>query len=143
MSTATQFTDRQLDTLARVLEVILPSDSGAGAREADAILYVRSRIDAAPLALRAEVAVALDDGEENPDGLVARLAADRSHPDWMLFLQLRTWAWEGFLCDPSYGGNRGRAGWRRFGVPGPAQPRGYHPTELALNSTVSEHGVSP
>ena len=125
--------DRQLATLARVLEVILPSDSGAGARETDAIAYVRTRVTKVSEAVRRELRAALDEGADDPASLVARLSADRTQPQWLIFQQLRTWAWEGMLCDPVHGGNRGELGWRRFGVPGPAQPRGYRPAELALD----------
>ena len=36
------------------------------------------------------------------------------------------------LCDPSHGGNRDRLGWKRFGIAGPPQPRGFTPAELGV-----------
>lgn len=58
-------------------------------------------------------------------------SADRSDPQWQLFRRVRSWAWEGFLCEPRHGGNRGQAGWTRFGIAGPPQPRGFTAEDLA------------
>ncbi len=119
-------TAAQRATLSKVLEEILPSDSGAGAREADAAEYVVRRLRGPDSRWLPELRAALDDAAADEAGYVARLAAAN---DSAMFARLRTWAWEGYLCDPAYGGNRDRVGWRRFGFPGDPKERGYRPSE--------------
>jgi gluconate 2-dehydrogenase gamma chain len=125
--------ERELAALAGALSVVLPSSSGDGAREADAIEYVRRRLDREDPELLAALRLRLRTDGADPAALVANLAdVPSGSPDDRLFRRIRAWAWEGFLCDPSHGGNRDRVGWRRFGVAGPPQPRGFTPEELAI-----------
>lgn len=115
--------DREGPALDAVLAAILPSDSGAGAVEAEAGRYVRARLagpDAGwlpPLRrwLTADVIGAgrgLD--RTRVDAAVASLAAEAAGPWPGLFEQIRLWAWSGYLCDPARGGNAGTVGWQRF-----------------------------
>jgi hypothetical protein len=112
-------------TLDAVLAVLLPSTSGPGAVEAGAIEYVLRRIAAETPVARQQLCRWLDEAAADPAEAVARLALSESDDDAALFARLRAWAWEGFLGDPSYGGNRGQIGWRRFGHPGPPKAGGY------------------
>jgi len=107
--------------LAALLEVVLPSTSGPGAREAHAVDYVARRLAGRDdeWLVRVRAAVVAAAGDE--DGFVARAAADDG-PDRELFRRLRSWAWEGFLCDPTRGGNDRGVGWHRFGADG--HPKG-------------------
>ncbi len=118
-------------TLERLLDVILPSTSGAGARTAGSIDYVTARLDREDPALLAALAPHLD-GTRDPAAVVAALAADPASPDYQLFRRVRAWAWEGFLCEPQHGGNRDGVGWARFGANGTPQPRGYSVAELRV-----------
>ena len=110
--------------LDAVLAVILPSDSGAGAAEADAGRYVRARL-AGPDGhwldpLRRWLPEPARAGEA-----VAALADEAAGPGPGLFEQLRLWAWSGYLCDPAHGGNAAGVGWERFDwtpPPGRAAP---------------------
>jgi hypothetical protein len=49
------------------------------------------------------------------DAVAELAAAGSGDPEGELFMRLRSWAWEGYLCDPMRGGNRDGAGWARFG----------------------------
>jgi hypothetical protein len=126
-------TPDELDMLDQLLACVLPSTSGPGATEARAIDYVAARLSTETT----EALVALREGLRHAEaaGLDAEetlhaWSADRSSPQWQLFRRVRSWAWEGFLCEPRHGGNRGQVGWTRFGVVGPPQPRGFAPEEL-------------
>lgn len=126
-------TPHEFDMLERLLACVLPSSSGAGADEARAIDYVRARIATE----NPEFVAALRDGLGraeaaglDADGTLRAWSADRTVPQWQLFRRVRSWAWEGFLCEPRHGGNRGGVGWTRFGITGPPQPRGFTLEEL-------------
>ena len=112
--TAPELTPEQRRTLAAILEVILPSESGAGATDTGAVDYVAGRLRGperdATAGLYAVLARVDDAG-----AFVAALAASDDPAAVALFRRLRAWAWEGMLCDPSYGGNRDGRGWARFG----------------------------
>jgi hypothetical protein len=124
-------TAAEIDALERLLDVILPSTSGAGARTAGSIDYVVARLDREdPVLLAALQPHLLVDAD--PQAVVAALAADPTSFDFQVFRRVRAWAWEGFLCEPRHGGNRDGVGWRRFGANGSPQPRGYTPDELAV-----------
>ncbi len=121
MVTRRDLDDRESTTLDAVLAVLLPSTSGAGATEAGAGDYVRSRL-AGPDGqwlekLRPWLRAAAGREQEAVAGWAD---AARDDPAGEVFEQLRSWAWEGFLCDPARGGNRDQVGWRRFGWAPPA-----------------------
>jgi hypothetical protein len=123
--------ERELAELADVLSVILPSTSGAGAREADATEYVRRRLHREDPELVIALRLKLQTQGGDPAALVAGLVeGPLGSLDDRLFRRLRASAWEGFLCDPVHGGNRDRVGWARFGISGPPQPGGFTPAEL-------------
>ena len=102
-------------TLDAVLAVVLPSTSGPGATEAGAGDYVRSRLagrDGQWLEkLRPWLRAAA--GREH-EAVAAWADAPSDDPAGEVFERLRSWAWEGFLCDPARGGNQDQVGWRRF-----------------------------
>lgn len=126
-------TPHELDILDQLLACVLPSTSGPGATEARAIDYVAARLSTETpdtlVALREGIGDAEAAGLDAEETLHA-WSADRSSPQWQLFRRVRSWAWEGFLCEPRHGGNQGQVGWTRFGIVGPPQPRGFTPEEL-------------
>lgn len=104
--------DGERAALAAVLAVILPSTSGPGATEARAADHACARLEG-PLAHRLDdLRPVLARAAEDPEGTVADLA-DAGDPR---FEELRSLAWEGFLCDPARGGNQEGVGWARFGT---------------------------
>lgn len=108
--------EREGATLAALLTVVLPSTSGPGAAEAHAVDHVLRRLEG-PLAGRvAELRPLLRRAEGREAEVLAEL--EGAGDPW--FEELRALAWEGFLGDPSLGGNRGGTGWARFGT-GPRQ----------------------
>jgi len=145
--TAAMLTPHELDVLDQLLACVLPSSSGPGATEARAIDYVVARLPTES----PEMVAALRDGIKraeaaglNADAMLRAWSADRSAPQWQLFRRVRAWAWEGFLCDPRHAGNRGQAGWTRFGIAGPPQPDGFTPEELvAPTSAVTTPPETP
>lgn len=122
-------THQESDALERLLDVILPSTAGAGARTAGSIDYVVARLDREDPVLIAALRPHLH-GAADPESVVAALAADPTSFDYQVFRRVRAWAWEGFLCEPHHGGNRDGIGWQRFQANGTPQPRGYTPDEL-------------
>jgi hypothetical protein len=121
----------EISALDALLDVILPSTSGAGARTAGAIDYVVARIDREDPVLIAALRPHLSSNDD-PEAVVAALAADPATFEYQVFRRLRGWAWEGFLCDPKHGGNRDRVGWERFRANGAPQPLGYTPADLRV-----------
>jgi hypothetical protein len=124
-------TQDELAMLEALLDVILPTRSGPGARAAGSIDYVVGRLDREdPVlveALRPYLA-----GDRDPEDVVATLASDPASVAYQVFRRVRAWAWEGFLCEPQHGGNRNGVGWQRFDANGTPQPRGYTPEELLV-----------
>jgi gluconate 2-dehydrogenase gamma chain len=74
-----------------------------------------------------EILAALESGKADgwPKGAVA--AAD-------FFAAVRAHTVYGFLCDPSYGGNRDYAGWKVVGYPGRQHHRGGYTKEQMLGT---------
>lgn len=101
---------RERAILAELLALVLPSASGPGAREAGAVEYVIGRLVALDADDLPELQTLLGEAAGHEAACIERLAADDNR--W--FRRLRSWAWEGFLCDPSRGGNRGGVGWSRM-----------------------------
>lgn len=99
-------------TLAKLLAVVLPSASGPGASEAGAVDYVVRRLAGPERDALPQLREVLREVAGREAGEVERLCAEGNA--W--FGRLRSWAWEGFLCDPALGGNRGAVGWERFGA---------------------------
>lgn len=121
------FTDPQAVEVEAMAAQILPSHDGPGAREARCIRFV-------------DFGLAKFWPEDRPafrTGL-RQLSADvrakypgytrfsRLEPNWQyemmsamegsaLFEMVRTYTLAGFLCNPEYGGNAGRVGWKHIG----------------------------
>jgi gluconate 2-dehydrogenase gamma chain len=117
---------------------ILPSGALPGAREAKVIDFVDGQLASAELASLAPLVIAgarhldewaqrekksafaaLPDGEQ--DAALAALAAGtlvmpQEFPQAAWFRFLHTLTLEGFLSDPSHGGNAGGIGWRALGI---------------------------
>ncbi|MBW2362448.1 MAG: gluconate 2-dehydrogenase subunit 3 family protein [Deltaproteobacteria bacterium] len=133
---------------------ILPSDAGAGAREAACINFIDKALaneEAAMLPIYRAGIPALNgaatsahgkgfaalEGEQQ-DALLRDLqdgvaegwsSADLPSPDFFEMVRVHTLL--GFLADPSYGGNRDYAGWRWVGYPGPRHAvGGYSPAQM-------------
>jgi gluconate 2-dehydrogenase alpha chain len=111
--------------LGNLLSEILPSSSGAGAREAGAAEYVIRRLGGPDSGWVAVLRKELAEAAGREASHVARLAAATDEDRAAFFGRLRSWAWEGLLCDPAHGGNLNEVGWLRFGFPGPPKRRGY------------------
>lgn len=110
--TAAGLDDEERAALARLLAVVLPSGPGAGADDAVAVDYVLARLDGPEAGVLDELRSLLASASGQEEAELARLCA--AGDPW--FVRIREWAWEGFLCDPGLGGNRGRVGWERFGA---------------------------
>ena len=125
--------------LAAVLDRLIPSDAhGPGALEAGVPRYIEGALERAgesaaerwEAGLGAFGALARErTGEgftalapEAQDRLI-ELVAEAGEPGLeehaAFFAELRQRALEGMFCDPSWGGNRGGAGWSLLGYPGP------------------------
>ncbi len=143
----------QWRTLEAVTARILPTDGQPGAREAGCVNFIDKAlaheeaaarplyeaglagVDAAA-ARRGAPFAALPEAEQ--DALLAQLEAgtapgwpDAAGPSPVFFETVRVHTLIGFLADPSYGGNRGFAGWRVVGYPGPRHRRGgYTPEQV-------------
>ncbi len=133
---------------------ILPSDGGAGAREANCINFIDKALaneEAAMLPIYRAGIPALNaaataghgkgfaelEGQQQDDLLMALqdgMAAGWSSselpsPDFFEIVRVHTLL--GFLADPSYGGNRDYAGWKWVGYPGPRHSEGgYSPAQM-------------
>jgi gluconate 2-dehydrogenase gamma chain len=123
--------DLQRRTLAAISESILPSDEGPGAAEAGVTAYVEGALQSlSPQKLRG-IASGLDlveclsnqrhgksfadcVPEEREDVLkhLQRVPHRLTHSFLATLVDLTL---EAFFCDPSYGGNRNRAGWLYIG----------------------------
>jgi len=134
---------------------ILPTDQQPGAREAGCASFIDKALaneDAAARPLYEAGLAGLDAagraGHGQPfaalpaaaqDALLAALEAgtapgwpDAAGPSPVFFETVRVHTLIGFLSHPKYGGNRGFAGWRVAGYPGPRHHRGgYTPEQVA------------
>jgi gluconate 2-dehydrogenase gamma chain len=128
----TAMTGIQRRTLHAAALRILPSDDGPGALESGAAGYAEWRI--AEDGARASTSSFLDGldlldrlaagmfdrgfpecSAEEQDAILSRVD-EIPHPTTRRFFRrLVNLTLAGFLCAPSYGGNRGRAGWRFIG----------------------------
>lgn len=124
-------------TLEAVVERLIPSDDGPGAREAGVIDYIdralatryharlrkpfRAFCDEVEETARAEWGGAFTDLDESDqdDVLVAMQGSNATFDDVLEFTL------EGFLCDPRHGGNRNEVGWNFIGYK-PGEPRPGH-----------------
>jgi gluconate 2-dehydrogenase gamma chain len=153
-STPQVFTALEWRSIEAVTFRILPSQDGAGAREAQCINFIDKALaheEAAMLpiyragipALKA-VATArhgkdfpeLEGGQQDAllvslqDG-VAEGWSEADLPSSDFFETLRIHTLIGFLADPSYGGNRDYVGWKWVGYPGPRHSEGgYSPAQM-------------
>ena len=126
-------------TLAAACARILPSDEGPGAVEAGAVDHVEKNLDhhffgalrpwmergVEILGSRARELFDRDFAACSPeqqDEVLLQVQQDPNFATRTFFNTLIAWTLEGFLGDPSYGGNRGGLGWRVVGI-SPDDPR--------------------
>lgn len=137
------FTDEEFRTLSAACERVLPKDEDPGALDANVPEYIdrilttvqlkKMRTDFVPglaaLDRRAQRMFKVPFAEAAPAQQDELLAIFKDSPErsgearW--FELLMVLSLEGFLGDPSYGGNRGKVGWALMGfklVGGPAVP---------------------
>jgi gluconate 2-dehydrogenase gamma chain len=141
-------------TVEVVTSRILPSEGGAGAREANCINFIDKALaneEAVMLPIYRAGVPALNavataghgkdfaelEGEQQDDLLmalqdgVAEAWSRDEVPSPDFFEMLRVHTLLGFLADPSYGGNRDYAGWKWVGYPGPRHSEGgYSPAQM-------------
>jgi gluconate 2-dehydrogenase gamma chain len=141
------FTDQEARTVSAIAERIIPHDSsGAGASDADVIIYIDRALAGygrhlqklyrlgtgainrlAATTRRGSRFVDLREAEQ--DELLSRLstwlfAKGDDEPDEertllaQFFGAVRLHTIEGMFCDPMYGGNRDCVGWKLIGFPG-------------------------
>ena len=123
---------------------ILPSDDGPGAREAGVIYFIDRALTTFDAGLQRdyrEGLVALEDTRKKlfPDSAslaalpqTQQLEVVRAIEKTDFFETVRTHTLLGFLGLPSYGGNRGRVGWKHIGFEnrmGWQPPFGYYDAE--------------
>jgi len=141
-------------TVDAICARIIPTDHEPGAREADCVNFIDKALaneDAQALPLyqqglkgtdavsqaRFDAKFALLDAAKQ-DAVLGGLESgeapgwpDGSEPAPVFFETVRIHTVIGFLADPKYGGNRGYAGWRVAGYPGPRHHLGgYSPEQM-------------
>jgi gluconate 2-dehydrogenase gamma chain len=127
-----RLTEAQHATLQALIERILPSDNGVGAKEADVMAYVewvthqtffRDRealvvaglefINSISIHLWQKPMTACSPAQQDE---TIRTLAEVPKLSCYRFLQcVINMCLAGFLCDPKYGGNRDRVGWKHMG----------------------------
>jgi gluconate 2-dehydrogenase gamma chain len=138
----------QAATLRAVLARLIPADEhGPGAVEAGVLSFLDSELAGALRGRRGRYAAGLDAlgpdfAELDPaeqDAILRRAEAGE------LGAELRAWfelvlgdCIDGYLSDPAYGGNRGSAGWKVVGYPGPALV--WREEEQQLDAVVPARG---
>ena len=124
---------------AAAARIIPSSDGNAGAREANVIEYIDRQLqeptfspaarvfreaarlfDSWSVHEHAKVFTSLSDTQQ--DRILTSLSIGaipvRAFPQKDFFQVFHSLTIEGFLCDPSYGGNRRECGWRTLGIGG-------------------------
>ena len=142
----------QWKTLDAVAARLIPTDAEPGAREAGCVNFIDKALANEEAAARPlyDAGLAGEDAaaraaHEKPfaelstdqqDALLARIEAgsapgwpDAAGPSPVFFEVVRVHVLLGFLSHPKYGGNRGFAGWRVAGYPGPRHHRGGYSAE--------------
>ena len=115
------FSDQEARTLEALLEFIIPSDDGPGAREAGVIHYIDRQLMRHFRTHRKTYRDGLAAVARLGGGSYSDLARDpATRPFFDLVV---THAMQGFYADPRHGGNRDFASWRMLDLP-PVQVRG-------------------
>ena len=127
-----RLTAAQQKTLQALIERILPSDNGVGAKEANVMGYVewvtkqtffRDReelvveglefINSISIHLWQEPLTACSPAQQ--DATIRTLAEVPNLSCYRFLRCVINMSLAGFLCDPKYGGNRGEVGWKYMG----------------------------
>jgi hypothetical protein len=123
--------DERHRLLTALSETILPSDDGRGAAEAKVAEYLERALDRCSAQDRAKIENVLQlvdsmarqrhgkpfgdcEGEERSDVLM-KLQRVPHRIVSVFFMKIVGLVLEGFLCEPSHGGNHAGAGWRAVG----------------------------
>ena len=127
--------------ISAIAEQIIPSDGSPGAREAGVVYFIDAALATFHAKQRALYTEGLAAAEQKRGELfpgsksIAELTADQqirlleNIEKTEFFEQLRTHCIMGFFGNPSYGGNRGLAGWKLIGFEDRFQfepPFGYY-----------------
>lgn len=153
----TTFSEVEWKTVEAVCGRIIPVDRDPGAIEAGCVNFIDKALaneDAALAPLYRGGLVALDAValqrhqkpfvalEPDQQDALLRSLQDGRVPEWkeeslsapVFFETLRAHTLIGFLADPGYGGNRGYAGWKLVGYPGPRHHVGGYTAEQMKGS---------
>ena len=115
------FDEASAADVAAIAEQILPSDDGPGAKEAGAIYFIDRALITFDSDKQDAYRAGLKDLRVRAGGSLAALASDKqiellhAIETTDFFDLVRTHTLLGFLGDPSYGGNRGKVGWKHIG----------------------------
>ena len=140
------FSPAQAAQVDAITARILPSDDGPGAREAKVIRFLERQLDGPLLRRRPAMqqgALLIDKWAQKrfgrgfagleaaqQDEILGQLARAeipvKSFPQAALFRALHSLTLEGYLADPSHGGNDGEAGWRAVGFTAPGLRHAHH-----------------
>ena len=113
------FTAAEAREVEAIAAAIIPTDETPGAREAGVIHFIDRAMPVLGDAVKAAYRKGLADlGPFASLDEPARIASLKSIETTPFFLMLRMHTIMGFLADPKYGGNRGRAGWKLIGFQG-------------------------
>jgi gluconate 2-dehydrogenase gamma chain len=120
----------EVATLDAMAARIIPGDAAdPGAREARAVVFIDRTLSGFLRDQQATYRVGLQRLDELAGGRFVDLDTDaqdellasldrRDDALGHFFAVIREHVVQGMFCDPSYGGNHGRAGWRMVGFPG-------------------------
>ena len=126
----------ELETLEAIAERLIPTDAlGPGAVDAGAVAYIEralggayadraeryraglAAVDVAAVRMHGDAFARL--GAAGQDDVLAALEGSADASEREFFELVRGDILEGMFGDPSWGGNRDRAGWELIGYPGP------------------------
>lgn len=137
------FTDDEYRALVAACERILPKDEDPGATDADVAVYIDNALQTPEIhKMKEDVLSGIDalmrrsqrmyqkhfaDATPEQQDELLRIFRDTPAPsgEEHFYTLLVTLTLEGFLGDPSYGGNKGRVGWTLVGFDTSEPPPGF------------------
>jgi gluconate 2-dehydrogenase gamma chain len=134
------FTPEEALQMAAVCEQIIPSDDGAGAREAGAVYFIDYALSQTEPHLQPvfraglkELAATCTPDKFNELGAPQQIAVLKKIERTEFFARVRQYSILGFLGDPARHGNRDQVGWKYIGFENPGMfthPFGYYDAEF-------------